>query len=88
MEWHRHYHHLKESQLLQVTNAVLCPLPLQLNVVEFSVAGLGMLSGSLTVKASYEPASDSRVNIKFVESTLVSAVGSTAAERPDSLALC
>jgi hypothetical protein len=43
----------------------------QLNVVQFSVAGLGMLSGSLTVKASYEVASDQRVDIKFIESTLV-----------------
>jgi hypothetical protein len=43
----------------------------QLNVVQFSVAGLGMLSGSLTVKASYEVASDERVDIKFIESTLV-----------------
>jgi hypothetical protein len=40
-------------------------------VVQFSVAGLGMLSGSLTVKASYEVASDERVDIKFIESTLV-----------------
>eukprot|EP00882_Tetradesmus_deserticola_P009697 GHRQ01010239.1.p1 GENE.GHRQ01010239.1~~GHRQ01010239.1.p1 ORF type:complete len:243 (+),score=140.18 GHRQ01010239.1:95-730(+) len=44
---------------------------LALNVVQFSVAGLGMLTGSLTVKASYEVASDERVAIKFVESTLV-----------------
>ncbi|KAF6256783.1 hypothetical protein COO60DRAFT_79493 [Scenedesmus sp. NREL 46B-D3] len=44
---------------------------LALNVVQFSVAGLGMLSGSLTVKASYEVASDDRVDIKFIESTLV-----------------
>jgi hypothetical protein len=44
---------------------------LQLNVVQFSVAGLGMLSGSLTVKASYKVASDERVDIKFIESTLV-----------------
>jgi hypothetical protein len=44
---------------------------MQLNVVQFSVAGLGMLSGSLTVKASYEVASDERVDIKFIESTLV-----------------
>ncbi|WIA18878.1 hypothetical protein OEZ85_003551 [Tetradesmus obliquus] len=44
---------------------------LALNVVQFSVAGLGMLSGSLTVKASYEVASDDRVSIKFIESTLV-----------------
>lgn len=50
---------------------VLAMLP-QLNVVQFSVAGLGMLSGSLTVKASYEVASDDRVDIKFIESTLVS----------------
>ena len=40
-------------------------------MVQFSVAGLGMLSGSLTVKASYEVASDERVDIKFIESTLV-----------------
>eukprot|EP00775_Hariotina_reticulata_P004380 gene4379-4632_t len=42
-----------------------------LNVIQFSVAGLGMLSGSLTVKASYEVVSDQRVAIKFMESTLV-----------------
>lgn len=50
-----------------------CCFVLQLNVVSFSVAGLGMLSGSLSVKASYEPATDTRVDIKFIESTLVSA---------------
>eukprot|EP00878_Enallax_costatus_P025694 GHUV01027513.1.p1 GENE.GHUV01027513.1~~GHUV01027513.1.p1 ORF type:complete len:236 (+),score=66.50 GHUV01027513.1:274-981(+) len=44
---------------------------LALNVVQFNVAGLGALSGCFTVKASYEPVSDSRVDIKFIESTLV-----------------
>jgi len=45
---------------------------LQNNVVYFRVAGLGLLSGNLSIKASYAVESDKRVSIKFIESTLVS----------------
>lgn len=41
------------------------------NRVTFSVAGLGMLSGSFTIEASYKIASSTRVDIKFENSTLV-----------------
>lgn len=41
------------------------------NVVYFRVAGLGLLSGNLSIKASYAVESDKRVSIKFIESTLV-----------------
>ncbi|KAG0570470.1 hypothetical protein M758_6G158400 [Ceratodon purpureus] len=41
------------------------------NKVTFSVAGLGMLSGSFTIEASYNIVSPTRVNIKFENSTLV-----------------
>jgi hypothetical protein len=53
------------------------PIPrrLQENVVDFSVVGLGTLSGSLTVKAAYTPQTDSRVGIQFLESTLVRGAG-------------
>ena len=44
--------------------------PLQVNTVEFSVSGLGMLRGSLTIKAAYTRASPTRVDIDFLESTL------------------
>lgn len=47
-------------------------LLLQLNVVYFKVAGLGLLSGNLSIKASYAVESEQRVSIKFIESTLVS----------------
>jgi hypothetical protein len=55
----------------------LCPLPaacwcLQLNVVYFKVAGLGLMSGNLSIKASYAVESGQRVSIQFLESTLVS----------------
>lgn len=41
------------------------------NRVTFSVAGLGMLSGSFTIEASYKIVSPTRVDIKFENSTLV-----------------
>jgi len=41
------------------------------NRVGFSVAGLGMLSGSFTIEASYTIASPSRVDIQFESSRLV-----------------
>lgn len=41
-------------------------------MVYFKVAGLGLLSGNLSIKASYAVESEQRVSIKFIESTLVS----------------
>jgi hypothetical protein len=46
---------------------------LQLNVVHFRVAGFGLFSGTLTIKASYAVESARRVAIRFVESSLVRA---------------
>jgi hypothetical protein len=43
-----------------------------LNVVYFKVAGLGLISGNLSIKASYAVESGQRVSIQFLESTLVS----------------
>jgi len=43
---------------------------LAINRVRFSVMGLGSLSGELRIVARYAAATDSRVNIEFVESTL------------------
>jgi PAP_fibrillin len=57
--------------LLQWLQPYPSPPTLQLNVVHFNVAGLGMFSGSLTVRAAYEVVSDSRVSIRFLESTMV-----------------
>eukprot|EP00882_Tetradesmus_deserticola_P026128 GHRQ01028767.1.p1 GENE.GHRQ01028767.1~~GHRQ01028767.1.p1 ORF type:complete len:146 (+),score=13.17 GHRQ01028767.1:185-622(+) len=65
-----HFCHLRQLPLPRPARPLCCVVR-QLNVVQFSVAGLGMLTGSLTVKASYEVASDERVAIKFIESTLV-----------------
>jgi hypothetical protein len=45
---------------------------LQNNVVYFRVAGLGLMSGNLSIKASYKVESEQRVSIQFIESTLVS----------------
>lgn len=41
-------------------------------MVYFKVAGLGLLSGNLSIKANYAVESEQRVSIKFIESTLVS----------------
>lgn len=41
------------------------------NTITFSVAGLGMLSGALTIEASYVVSSASRVNIQFENSSIV-----------------
>ncbi|KAI5063031.1 hypothetical protein GOP47_0021578 [Adiantum capillus-veneris] len=41
------------------------------NTIMFSVAGLGMLSGALTIEASYVVSSATRVDIKFQSSTIV-----------------
>ncbi|CAI5491023.1 unnamed protein product [Closterium sp. Naga37s-1] len=41
------------------------------NVVEFSVRGLGLLSGKLTIEATYTVASPTRVDIKFESSSIV-----------------
>jgi hypothetical protein len=49
-----------------------CCVLLQLNVVYFKVAGLGLMTGNLSIKASYAVESEQRVSIKFIESTLVS----------------
>jgi hypothetical protein len=43
----------------------------QVNKVAFSVAGLGNLSGSLTITAAYTPSSDDRVDIAFQSAKLV-----------------
>ncbi|MCO5547025.1 hypothetical protein L7F22_000466 [Adiantum nelumboides] len=43
------------------------------NMITFSVAGLGMLSGALTIEASYVVWSATRVDIKFEKSTIVPA---------------
>lgn len=50
-------------------------LYLQINVVEFSVSGLSMVKGALTITASYSPESPKRVAITFKEATLVSCTG-------------
>eukprot|EP00877_Chromochloris_zofingiensis_P009407 jgi/Chrzof1/471/Cz01g17010.t1 len=44
---------------------------LAVNEIQFSVAGLGLITGALTIKASYQPASVNRVSIQFREATLV-----------------
>ncbi|CAI5482523.1 unnamed protein product [Closterium sp. Yama58-4] len=41
------------------------------NVVEFAVRGLGLLSGKLTIEATYTIASPTRVDIKFESSSIV-----------------
>ncbi|MCO5577345.1 hypothetical protein L7F22_031174 [Adiantum nelumboides] len=41
------------------------------NMITFSVAGLGMLSGALTIEASFVVSSATRVDIKFEKSTIV-----------------
>lgn len=41
------------------------------NTIAFSVAGLGLLSGALTVEASYVVSSATRVDIRFERSTIV-----------------
>jgi hypothetical protein len=46
----------------------------QINVVGFSVVGLSMVGGALTITASYKPAGDKRVDITFQEATLVRAL--------------
>ncbi|KAG1663395.1 hypothetical protein FOA52_011673 [Chlamydomonas sp. UWO 241] len=43
---------------------------LAVNTISFSVAGLGLLKGSLTIKAAYKRASGTRVDIEFLESVL------------------
>uniref|UniRef100_A0A7S3VUD6 Plastid lipid-associated protein/fibrillin conserved domain-containing protein n=1 Tax=Dunaliella tertiolecta TaxID=3047 RepID=A0A7S3VUD6_DUNTE len=43
------------------------------NVVQFSVSGLSQFRGALSIRAGYEPASPSRVNINFQEATLAPA---------------
>lgn len=40
-------------------------------MVGFRVAGLGLLEGTLTIRASYQVAGPSRVNVDFQDSTLV-----------------
>ncbi len=45
--------------------------PAQVNVVDFSVAGLSMVKGALTITAAYTPSSPQRVDITFKEATLV-----------------
>lgn len=49
----------------------------QSNSVEFSVAGLSMVRGGLTIRATFSPASPQRVDIQFQEATLVSGAGAT-----------
>ncbi len=44
----------------------------QVNKVDFSVSGLGLIKGSLTIAASYSKASKRRVNIEFKSAALVS----------------
>lgn len=41
-------------------------------MVFFKVAGLGLMSGNLSIKASYAVESGQTVSIQFLESTLVS----------------
>ncbi|GJP38803.1 hypothetical protein CLOM_g23212 [Closterium sp. NIES-68] len=41
------------------------------NVVEFSVRGLGLLSGKLTIEATYTVSSPTRVDIRFESSSIV-----------------
>lgn len=43
----------------------------QVNKVHFSARGLALLEGALTITASYEPASPTRVNIAFQSANLV-----------------
>eukprot|EP00983_Pelagomonas_calceolata_P016776 528313-Pelagomonas_calceolata.AAC.6 len=51
---------------------LLYPITTQTNVVQFSVSGLSQFRGALSIRAGYEPASPSRVNINFQEATLAS----------------
>mmetsp|Transcript_26991 Transcript_26991/g.59018 ORF Transcript_26991/g.59018 Transcript_26991/m.59018 type:complete len:241 (+) Transcript_26991:24-746(+) len=44
---------------------------LAVNRVEFSVSGLGMIQGSLTIRATYRQTSPSRVDIEFKDASLV-----------------
>ena len=49
-----------------------CPLSFpQVNKVSFSVSGLGLIRGSLTISASYRQAGPQRVDITFLEAALV-----------------
>ncbi|GAQ92258.1 hypothetical protein KFL_009580060 [Klebsormidium nitens] len=41
------------------------------NVIDFRVTGLGLLTGSFTIDASFKPVSPTRVEIKFLKSVLV-----------------
>ncbi|KAH7423267.1 hypothetical protein KP509_12G047100 [Ceratopteris richardii] len=41
------------------------------NIIKFSVSGLGMLNGALTIEASYVVSSEKRVDIQFEKSTIV-----------------
>ncbi len=48
---------------------------LAVNKVDFSVSGLGLLRGSLTIKAGFRKAGPQRVDIDFHEASLVSSIG-------------
>lgn len=43
----------------------------QVNTISFGVTGLTAFKGALTIRASFEVASDSRVNINYLSSSLV-----------------
>lgn len=49
---------------------VVCAV--QVNSIGFSVTGLSMVQGGLTIKAKYQPSTPTKVDIAFQEATLVS----------------
>ena len=56
----------------EFTQSIDTERQLAVNRVAFSVAGLGMLRGALTIEASYSVVSPTRVDIKFESASLVS----------------
>lgn len=62
----------------------------QVNRVGFSVAGLGLIQGALTITAEYRPAGAQRVDIDFKQATLVrlECVESAGSRPAAALVLC
>eukprot|EP01024_Parvocaulis_polyphysoides_P058537 TRINITY_DN6297_c1_g5_i2.p3 TRINITY_DN6297_c1_g5~~TRINITY_DN6297_c1_g5_i2.p3 ORF type:complete len:159 (-),score=22.94 TRINITY_DN6297_c1_g5_i2:172-648(-) len=57
-------------QIGQMSQAIDTKNSIATNEVEFNVAGMGALNGAFTIIANYQIATEKRVNIEFVESTL------------------
>ena len=57
--------------LEEFTQSIDTERRLAVNTVGFCVAGLGMLKGALTIEASYQAVSPTRVDISFQSASLV-----------------